>query len=56
MKKSKNNRYYCHRRLRNGKLIVRSRTIEIPYTENWVCKYGRRLRDVYGYSIQTILE
>lgn len=55
MKKSKNNRYYCHRRNQTGRLIVRERRIEIPYTKTELCKYAQRLRDVYGYSIQTIL-
>lgn len=52
MRKSKNNRYYYHRRNQTGRLIVRERRIEIAYTENKLCKYAERLRDVYGYSIQ----
>lgn len=55
MKTNKNNRYYCHRRNQTGRLIVRERRIEIPYTENKLCKYAERLRDVYGYSIQIII-
>lgn len=55
MKKSKNNRYYCHRRNRTGVLKTREKTIEVPFNQDTLCKYSARLRDVYGYSIQMIL-
>lgn len=48
-----NNRYYCHRRQKTGKLIPRQRVVFLNYSEKeQIDKYAQRLRDVYGYSIQ----
>ena len=52
MKVSKNNRYYCHRKLSLGHVKAQEKTIYIPYNADLNCIYGLRLRDVYGYNIQ----
>lgn len=55
---NKNNRYYCHRKLKSGRLNVRKRTIYIQYRQfedSGLDKYAERLRDTYNYSIQTHL-
>ena len=52
MKVSKNNRYYCHRKLSIGYVVAASKTIYIPFNADIKCKYAKRLRDVYGYSVQ----
>lgn len=48
-----NNRYYCHRKLETGELVVKQRTIQLQHDQSrFLDKYARRLRDVYGYAIQ----
>lgn len=52
-----NNRYYCHRRLRTGKVVAKKKTIYLPVSQHErIDKYAARLKNVYGYSIQLIIE
>jgi len=54
---NKNNKYYCHRRLRTGKLCAKKKTIYLPASKHdQIDKYAHRLRSVYGYAIQLIIE
>lgn len=56
MKVSTRNRYYCHQMLSCGKADPKNRRVDVPYQNaHSLCKYAERLRDVYHYSIQTII-
>lgn len=56
MKVSTYNRYYCHRMLSCGTADSKHRRVDVAYQNaNNLCKYAKRLRDVYHYSIQTTI-
>lgn len=57
MKVNNNNRYYCHRRMRTGKLLAKKKTIYLSASQHeQIDKYAHRLKSVYGYAIQLIIE
>ena len=52
-----NNRYYCHRRMRTGKLLAKKKTIYLPASQHeQIDRYADRLRNIYGYVIQLTIE
>ena len=53
--KNNNQRYYLHSKIRKQgyTLKSRSRTIFVPYHQEELSNEVTKLRDKYGYSIQT---
>ena len=50
-----NNRYYCHRKLKELSISVKKKQIEVDYKKLQSNKYIERLRDFYGYTVQLFI-